>query len=77
MALHLIYQPENTNSIFLSFAPGIDPYEHGPRIVPPGIPYWFVESEFIMAKEEIYGSDRIGWVLVDDPDLGEPDGYGA
>lgn len=77
MAIHILWQPNSSNPKFASFAPGVDPYTYGPPLVPPGIPYWFVESQFILDKEEIYGGDRIGWVLAEDPDLGPPDGYGV
>lgn len=77
MAIHMLWQPVGLNPIYASFAEGFDPYVWGPRLAPAGIPYWFVESQFILDKEVIYGNDHVGWILTEDPDLGEPYGYGA
>lgn len=77
MAIHILWQPVGLNSRYASFGAGYDPYVYGPPLVPTGIPYWFVESQVILDKEEIYGSNREGWILTKDPDLGPPDGYGA
>lgn len=73
----LLWQPVGSHPVYAVFAPGYDPHVYGPPLVPAGLPYWFVDIALMTIKYELYGGDYEGWVLTEDPDLGEPDGYGG